>query len=214
MTFGEKLTLLRRQAGLSQEELAEKLQVSRQAVSRWESGETLPGADKLLALREVFSVSVDSLLVDQLSPQKEETDPLLTPDQQERNRRTALAFCLGLQYFQALIILWGLALQQNLFVLLGTVGQVCCLVGFEVASVWFRGLEQAPGFHRIYYRRAVWSLAILPAILFVRLFCFLVPAGYSTLAVMVLAVVVYLLICGGTWLLLRDRPGLDGPAGR
>ena len=204
MTFGEKLTLLRRQAGLSQEELAEKLQVSRQAVSRWESGETLPGADKLLALREVFSVSVDSLLVDQLPP-KPEADPLLTPHQQERNRRTAIAFCLGLQYFQALVILWGLALQKDLLVVLGAVGQAGCLVGFEVAAAWFRGREQAPGFHRTYYRRAVWSLALLPAILAVRVVCSLIPFPYPQPLVYVLLAAAYLFLCCGVRFLLGDR---------
>ena len=46
MTFGEKLQSLRQRAGMSQDVLAERLQVSRQAVSRWERDETMPGTDK------------------------------------------------------------------------------------------------------------------------------------------------------------------------
>ena len=52
MTFGEKLQSLRQRAGMSQDALAERLQVSRQAVSRWERDETMPETDKVIALAE------------------------------------------------------------------------------------------------------------------------------------------------------------------
>lgn len=64
MTFGEKLTRLRKREGLSQEALAEKLDVSRQAVSRWEQGTALPDAAKLLPCAKLFSVNVEWLLDD------------------------------------------------------------------------------------------------------------------------------------------------------
>ena len=62
MKLCEKLYELRRAAGLSQEELAERLNVSRQAVSRWETGETIPSTDTLKEIARVFQVSVDRLL--------------------------------------------------------------------------------------------------------------------------------------------------------
>lgn len=62
MIFKEKLKQLRKAAGMSQEDLAGKLNVSRQAVSRWETGETLPDADMLVQLSNLFEVSIDSLL--------------------------------------------------------------------------------------------------------------------------------------------------------
>ena len=65
MTFSEKLLRLRKGAGLSQEELAEKLGVSRQAVSRWESGAALPDAPNLLGLSRLFGISIDYLLHDE-----------------------------------------------------------------------------------------------------------------------------------------------------
>lgn len=64
MTFGEKLTRLRKREGLSQEALAEKLGVSRQAVSRWEQSTALPDAAKLLPCAKLFSVNVEWLLDD------------------------------------------------------------------------------------------------------------------------------------------------------
>ena len=69
MTFGEKLQRLRQRAGMSQDVLAEKLGVSRQAVSRWERDETMPETDKVVALAELFGVTTDYLL----RPQPEET---------------------------------------------------------------------------------------------------------------------------------------------
>lgn len=62
MEFGEKLRTLRREKGLSQEELAAMVGVSRQALSKWEAGQSRPELDKLLALSDIFSVTMDSLV--------------------------------------------------------------------------------------------------------------------------------------------------------
>lgn len=67
MNFAEKLYTLRTQGGYSQEVLAEKLNVSRQAVSKWETGPTLPETDKLIAISNLFNVSIDSLLIDSIN---------------------------------------------------------------------------------------------------------------------------------------------------
>ena len=62
MEFNEKLQELRKEKGLTQEELAQTLYVSRAAVSKWESGRGYPGIDSLKAIAKYFSVSIDSLL--------------------------------------------------------------------------------------------------------------------------------------------------------
>ncbi len=62
MNFQEKLVKLRRAAALSQEELADRLGVSRQAVSKWEAGYATPDVDKIVMLSELFGVSTDYLL--------------------------------------------------------------------------------------------------------------------------------------------------------
>lgn len=62
MNFGETLFKLRKEKGLSQEALAERLGTTRQAVSKWENDQGFPETEKLLALSNLFEVSVDTLL--------------------------------------------------------------------------------------------------------------------------------------------------------
>jgi len=62
--LSEKLYKLRKNSGLSQEQLAEKLNVSRQAISKWESGTAVPESEKLVTISNYFGVSVDYLLKD------------------------------------------------------------------------------------------------------------------------------------------------------
>ena len=62
MEFYQKLRTIRKSQGISQEELAERLNVSRQAVSKWESGQGFPETDKLIQLSKLFGVSLDFLL--------------------------------------------------------------------------------------------------------------------------------------------------------
>ena len=61
MTFSEILTKRRKELGFSQETLAEKVQVSRQAVSKWETAETMPDMAKLMALADALEMSMDAL---------------------------------------------------------------------------------------------------------------------------------------------------------
>lgn len=72
MEFSEKLINLRRREGMSQEQLADRLGVTRQSVSKWESGAVMPELVKLIALSEMFGVSVDYLVKDWLEEPAEE----------------------------------------------------------------------------------------------------------------------------------------------
>lgn len=72
MIFADKLIRLRRQQGWSQEELAEKMHVTRQSVSKWESAQSLPDLDRILQLSALFSVSTDYLLKDEIEEEQAE----------------------------------------------------------------------------------------------------------------------------------------------
>lgn len=75
MSLAEKLVSLRKRAGLTQLDLAEKLNVSRQAISRWEVGTAVPSTDNLKVLGELYGIPVDFLLNDEIEtvPNKTET---------------------------------------------------------------------------------------------------------------------------------------------
>lgn len=77
--FSEKLMKLRRQEGMSQEQLADRMDVTRQSVSKWESGSAMPELGKLTALSELFGVSLDYLVKDYIE-EREMAKPALDND--------------------------------------------------------------------------------------------------------------------------------------
>lgn len=80
MTLSEKIIYYRRRAGLSQEQLAEKLGVSRQAVSKWETGEASPEVNKLRALADALGVTADELLSPEAPPEARQEKAASAPE--------------------------------------------------------------------------------------------------------------------------------------
>lgn len=88
MILADKIIQLRKQSGWSQEDLAEKLSVSRQSVSKWESAASIPDLNRILQMSSLFGVSTDYLLRDEL----DEVHPLPTAaEPEEQGRRVSLA---------------------------------------------------------------------------------------------------------------------------
>ena len=85
MRLEEKLTVLRKESRYNQLDLAEKVRVSRQAISKWETGRALPSAENLKYLSELFGVSVDYLLNDDMTeePKQKEQKPAPEPQTEE-----------------------------------------------------------------------------------------------------------------------------------
>lgn len=86
MTIGEKISALRVLAGMSQEQLSEELSVSRQSVSKWEMDQALPQIDKVLQLCELFSVTADELLRDDIQIERLNTTPDTTQQDLSKNK--------------------------------------------------------------------------------------------------------------------------------
>ena len=115
MILADKIITLRKKNGWSQEELAEKLKVSRQAVSKWEGAQTVPDLERVLQMSQLFGVTTDYLLKELVSNLKNEgkTIILLTHEIEK---------CLGLADFFVVLfrgkkVFEGtpqMALQQNL----------------------------------------------------------------------------------------------------
>ena len=106
MNVSEKIRTLRKSKGMSQEELAGQVNISRQAVSRWENGTALPDADNIVQLSKLFGVTTDYLLMD--SYESDEDSPKI----KENNKilyanLTRLAIMFQAACLNACIYSWG-----------------------------------------------------------------------------------------------------------
>ena len=90
MEFSNKLTQLRKQKGFSQETLAEKIGVSRQAISKWENEESYPDLPKLIALSQVLEVTLDELC----GQENKVTTEITTESKPKKNFKRIIMLCL------------------------------------------------------------------------------------------------------------------------
>ena len=108
MALSEKLYTLRKKSGLSQEQLAEQLSVSRQAISKWESGQSVPESDKLIVISHYFHVSLDYLLKEEVEQPTttEKSDAETSAHTNDRTRwLLGIITCVG---GILCLIVWGL----------------------------------------------------------------------------------------------------------
>ncbi|MBQ4093950.1 MAG: helix-turn-helix transcriptional regulator [Oscillospiraceae bacterium] len=162
MIFADKLIRLRKQAGLSQEELAEQMQVSRQAVSKWESAQTVPDLERILQLAALFGVTTDYLLKDseeqaEYTAADTETAPLLSLQQASEYLalrdaaagRIALGILLCI-LSPVMLILLGAAAEYCLFGITenvaGAAGLITlfCMVAAAVVLLCREGMRHSP----------------------------------------------------------------------
>lgn len=101
--LSEKIRDLRRKSGLSQEELAEKLDVSRQAVSKWETGAAVPTTEKTVELADFFGVSLDYLLRDDSAAQSASPSPS-APKKHAKARRLSGVFLIAAAFLAAVLL--------------------------------------------------------------------------------------------------------------
>ena len=107
MSLATKLVTLRKEKGLTQMELAERLNVSRQAISRWEVGAALPSTDNLKTLGELYGVSVDYLLntsVDQLCSSSVQNEQSFSSSISEVDKKKHLILYTSLISFLLIVI--------------------------------------------------------------------------------------------------------------
>ena len=106
MNVSEKIRTLRKSKGMSQEELAGQVNISRQAVSRWENGTALPDADNIVQLSKLFGVTTDYLLMD--SYESDEDSPKIKENKKILHANlTRLAIMFQAACLNACIYSWG-----------------------------------------------------------------------------------------------------------
>lgn len=120
MSLAEKLVYLRIQKGLTQMELAERLNVSRQAISRWEVGAAIPSTDNLKFLGDIYEVPVDYFLNDEIediSKKNKELDETTSHEQEKKgvflNRRMVCILLAVILMLLAYIISTVIVPNQN-----------------------------------------------------------------------------------------------------
>ena len=119
MAFGERLQAVRRKNGLTQEEFAAQLKVSRQAVSKWESSRGYPEIEKILYICSRYGTTMDELFADELPEEKrKESQPAAEEFRDERTLKTVLSdFFSNLSYGHKYMI-GGILLACSLLILL------------------------------------------------------------------------------------------------
>lgn len=142
MTFGSRLQELRRKAGMSQDSLAERLEVSRQAVSKWERDETMPETDKVIRIAQLFDVSLDSLLLGRSEPASQTPPPHYTqqPQYTQQPRYTRPTFS---QQFNQFLRRYG-AKAGAVMTAIGAVICALCLLGYFLWPAVIGGVLGAP----------------------------------------------------------------------
>lgn len=200
MNLSEKIVMHRKSAGLSQEELAEKLNLSRQAVSRWESGTAMPDAGNILQLSKLFDVTADYLLND--AYQSSDAD-LPKVRALQGNRLTQIALCLIAVEAMALLLLFVTTFLLQDMVLAG----VCFLpfiavqAAFACARRWNPPAdgEKSAILRRKFYKISAWLGLYFPIRFAVSALAQLYPRPYSTLImeciVLILYVATSVLVC-------------------
>lgn len=105
MKFYEKLIILRKKALLSQEQLAEKLDVTRQTISKWELGQTKPDMDKLNAMSKLFDVDINILTNDELSLEGNKHENKVEPKKKDNSNRRIILYIVIIIFVASLTTL-------------------------------------------------------------------------------------------------------------
>ena len=120
MALSDRILELRTGMGLSQGDLADRLEVSRQSVSKWETGQSVPDLDKIIKLADLFSITVDELVREGERPQPPQPEPRIVYVERERRGLTGVQKAgVCMEIAGGVLALMGLAGMGLLAVLLG-----------------------------------------------------------------------------------------------
>ena len=194
MKLSEKIIALRKAKDMSQDELAEQLKVSRQAVSRWETGAAMPDAMNILQLSRLFGVTADYLLNDDY---RSDDDIPKIKDAKADGFSQIMFFLIVLEVMILIIqFMCAVILKSAVFSLLSFVLFGAVIAGFEYAYVK-RGGRKNPNVERFrsrFYKISAWLGTYFPIRLFTIALLHLYPRPYSVLVQECITVVLYLMV--------------------
>ena len=189
MKLSEKIIALRKRKGMSQEELAEQLNVSRQAISRWESGSAIPEANNLLRLSKLFAVSADYLLNDDW---QEETRHQAPPVHKEQSGQI-LIYMLLLEGMMVIIqFISTVILKSAFFGVLSLIPFLCIIGGFEYGYRKGRPTEKTRDFRCRFYKISAWIGLYFPVRFVVTAVMTFWPRPYSSLLLECMILILYM----------------------
>ena len=137
MNIGEKLFELRREKNLSQEEVADKLNVSRQTVSKWETNQSVPDFDKIMPLCELYGVGVEELLTGKKPEEKtemtQEEEDVPTRNEVRKKSAEVVSTSVFLYIFSIVIVIIGIPVLNWDPILVSSV--FLLIIGFATARI-------------------------------------------------------------------------------
>ena len=193
MKISDKIVGLRKANGMSQEDLAEKLDVSRQAVSRWESGTAMPDANNILQLSRLFDVTTDYLLKDDYQCEDEKPKEKGTQCDGLRQIMTGL---VTIEVMMLLIQFMTTVILQNVFfAFLSFLPFVAAIGGFEYAyqKKSSEATEKTKAFRRKFYKVSAWLGLYFPIRFCITAAARFYPRPYSALALEVIILAIYVI---------------------
>ena len=136
MIFAEKLIDLRKKNGWSQEDLAERLAVSRQSISKWESAQSMPDMNRILKMAELFGVTTDYLLKDELEPDRLPEERIAGPDPDISLRQVSMEEASDFLKYRTIS-----ARRISLGVMMCILSPVLLFLFCGIREQWFAGAE-------------------------------------------------------------------------
>lgn len=208
MTIGEKIQLLRKMNKLSQEQLAEKLTVSRQAISKWERNESTPDTEKIILLSRIFQVSTDYLLHDDVYSDVEISDIKTSSERLKKQYglKTSFVITTGMIIVGLLISIVAQFTWQTIFsVSIGLIIQIIGVIIFEAMSSHFFTENGNKEVHKSFYVLNVWFILPFPIIFLSDLFFSIYPRPRGYGIDLLFTAIVYVILCGIITFVLKKK---------
>ena len=194
MNLSDKIVELRKKNGFSQEELADRLQVSRQAVSRWEQGTADPSSSNILELSKLFNVTTDYLLNDDYHSDE---DLLKIKEIRKDNLQQIVLYFVLLEIICFLLQVASLIVLQNeLYGILCIILFIAVIIIFEYAyhKKTTENSLKIISTRKKFYTISTWIGLYFPTRLVVTGLSAFYPRPYSVITLMIIILVVYVIL--------------------